>query len=103
MEECIPLLYCFDIAGKTSIQLPSHFSKTGLLRRSLIVRLNLSAKRAPNELFLEYCLKILLFKNFEKYCFIILFLDQFRLKLVFFLSLEENFQNSLFLFEHFYF
>ena len=35
------------------MQFPSPFSKTGLLRRSLIGRLNLSAKTAPTEVFLE--------------------------------------------------
>ena len=53
VEVCILLLYCFVIVGKTSIQQPSHFSKTGFLRRSLILRLNLSAKTAPYEIFLE--------------------------------------------------
>ena len=45
--------YCFVIMGMTSIQLPSPFSKTGRLRRSLIVLLKRSAKTAPYELFLE--------------------------------------------------
>ena len=39
--------------GKTSIQLPTPFSKTGFQRRSLVVRLNLSAKAVPREVFLE--------------------------------------------------
>ena len=41
---CTRLIYCFNITDNTSIQLPSPFSKTGRLRRSLIVQLNLSAK-----------------------------------------------------------
>ena len=49
----ILLLHCFVFVGKTSIRLASPFSKTGLLSRSLIVRLKRSAKTAPYELFLE--------------------------------------------------
>ena len=53
VDECILLFYCFVIIGNTSIQLASLRSKTIFLRRSLIGRLNISAKTAPYELFLE--------------------------------------------------
>ena len=36
---------------KISTRLPSPFSKTGRLRRSLIVRVKRSAKTAPNDVF----------------------------------------------------
>ena len=64
VDECNRLLYCFVIVGNISIHLPSPFSKTGRLGRFLIVRLNLSAKTAPKEVFLEKCLMLLLFKKF---------------------------------------
>ena len=53
VDEWILLLYCFVIVGNISIQLASPRSKTIFLSRSLIVRLNLSAKTAPFELFLD--------------------------------------------------
>ena len=46
----------FVILGIISTQLEHNFSKTGILRRSVIARLNLSAKTAPGYVFLEYCL-----------------------------------------------
>ena len=51
------------IVGKTSVQLASLRSKTGLSRRSLIVRLKRSTKTAARLVFLEKCL-LLLFRNF---------------------------------------
>ena len=39
--------------GNISIQLPTPFSKTGRLGRSLVVRTSLPAKTPSNELFLE--------------------------------------------------
>ena len=58
VEVCTRLLNCFVIVGKTSIQLLTPFSKKGRLRRSLTVRLNLRAKTAPYELFLEQILML---------------------------------------------
>ena len=57
--------------GKTSIELPSHFSKTGFLSRSLIFLSNLSAKTAPKVVFLEYLLIFLLFRRLVKNLFTI--------------------------------
>ena len=51
----------FFIVGNKSIKLASRFSKIDFSRRSLIVQLSFSAKTAPNELFLEECLMLLLF------------------------------------------
>ena len=48
----------------SSVHLLSTFSKTGLLRRSLIVRLNLPAKTAPKNVSLEKCLILLIFEKF---------------------------------------
>ena len=50
--------------GNISIQLPFYFSKTGLLRRSLIVRLERFAKSAPRDVLLEQCLVLMLSKEF---------------------------------------
>ena len=55
--------------GKTSIQKPSLFSKTCLLKRSLIILLSFSAKTAPKDLRLENNLVSLLFENFWKILF----------------------------------
>ena len=53
VDACILPLHCFVLLANISIQLLSPFSKTGFLRRSQILLLNISAKTAPNELFLE--------------------------------------------------
>ena len=47
-----------------STQLLAPFSKTDLLRTSVMVRLNFSAKRAPKNLFPEQGLMLLLSKIF---------------------------------------
>ena len=47
VEECFVLGYCFVTEIVSSIQLASHFSKTGFLLRSLIVLINPSANARP--------------------------------------------------------
>ena len=49
--ECIAAKLLFFMVGKISIQLAFTLSKTGLLTRSLLVRLKRSAKTAPSDVF----------------------------------------------------
>ena len=94
--------YCSVIVGNTLIQIPSPFSKSGRLRRSLIVQLNLSAKTTPYELFLEKNLILFFYlESLEKYCCRVRYRDQSRLNLVFFFNLSNYFRKHLFLFELF--
>ena len=62
VQDCLLIIDCFVIEGNTTTQLPSHFSKTGFLRRSLIVRLIVPAKTTPTKVFPEHILRLLLFK-----------------------------------------
>ena len=55
--------------GNTSIQLPSPRSKTGSLRRVLMLLLLRSEKTAPMDIFLEYLLIFLVFKRLVKLLF----------------------------------
>ena len=45
LEVCTRLLFCFDIVGNISIQLPLPFSKTGRLGKSPRILLTFSAKQ----------------------------------------------------------
>ena len=64
VEVCTRLFYCFVIVGNTSIQLPSPFSKTSRLTRSLLLLLKRSAKTTPNDVILESCTMLILFRKF---------------------------------------
>ena len=70
VEECFLLLYCFVIVGNTTIHLPYFLSKTGFFSRCVIVRLNLSALKAPNDVRVKNLSIVLLFKKTIKVLFI---------------------------------
>ena len=74
----------FVFEGNTSIQFSSPFSKMGVLRRSLILRLNFQATSAPTVVFPENLLLLLLLRRLVNILFKISFLRSVPLKFGFF-------------------